>query len=263
MPPKQTSEQIDVRLDELEAFIKSNAASIATVDADSMLAALSKRQRQCPEADKFRKWLHKTESRMSLLQQQRVIAIFELLTSSSQQQEQKQEQTSPSQSTVTNVLRELMQSIIALEQMESPESLALQQTRAPPVLPPPAFPPQLAKDEMISVPPDGLCLSHTCVAAFHAKKWRDEHGETGYRRRQLRSEEQAEERQARCFRAQVVQLMREYAVFDQARAHYNQRALAIETGGMPEAIDIPFYAACLNGCIQVEPWVMLIGNELW
>ena len=54
MPPKQTSEQIDVRFDELEAFIKSNAASIATVDADSMLAVLSKRQMQCPEADKSR-----------------------------------------------------------------------------------------------------------------------------------------------------------------------------------------------------------------
>ena len=92
MPPKQTSEQIDVRLDELEALIKSNAASIATVDADSMLAVLSKRQKQCPEADTFRKWLHRTESRMPLLQQQRVIAIFELITSSSQQQEQKQEQ---------------------------------------------------------------------------------------------------------------------------------------------------------------------------
>ena len=50
MPPKQTSEQIDVRLDELEAFIKSNAASIATVDADSMLAVVSRRRKQFPEA---------------------------------------------------------------------------------------------------------------------------------------------------------------------------------------------------------------------
>ena len=87
MPPKQTSEQIDVRLDELHAFVKSNAASPATADADSMLAVLSKRQRQCPEADKFRRWLHRTESTMTRLQQQRVIEIFELLTSASQQQE--------------------------------------------------------------------------------------------------------------------------------------------------------------------------------
>ena len=53
MPPKQTSEQIDVRLDELQAFIESNAASIAAVDADSMLAVLSKRRKQCLEADNF------------------------------------------------------------------------------------------------------------------------------------------------------------------------------------------------------------------
>ena len=80
MPPKQTSEQINVRLDELEAFIRSNAASIATPDADSMLAVLTKRRRQSPEAEKFRRWLHKTESKMTRLQQQRVIDIFELLT---------------------------------------------------------------------------------------------------------------------------------------------------------------------------------------
>ena len=87
MPPKQTSEQIDVRLDELHAFVKSNAASLATVDADSMLAVLSKRQKQSPEANKFRNWLQKTGSKMTRLQQQRVIEIFELLTSASQQQE--------------------------------------------------------------------------------------------------------------------------------------------------------------------------------
>ena len=106
---------------------------------------------------------------------------------------------------------------------------------------------------MITVPPDGLCLSHACVAAFHLKKWRDEDGDTGYRLRKIRFEEQAEERPARCFRAQVVKLTREYALLDQARGHYNERALAIEAGGMPEDIDIPFYAVCLNGSIKVEP----------
>ena len=116
-----------------------------------------------------------------------------------------------------------------------------------------AFPPQLREAQMITVPPDGLCLSHACVAAFHSKTWRDEHGETGYRLREIRSEEQAEERQAHCFRAYVAKLMREYALFDQARRHYNERVLAIEAGGMPEDIDIPFYAVCLNGSIKVEP----------
>ena len=106
---------------------------------------------------------------------------------------------------------------------------------------------------MIAVPPDGLCLSHACVAAFNLKNCRDEHGETGDRLREIRSEEQAEERQARCFRAQVVKLMREYALFGQARGHYNERALAIEAGGMPEDIDKPFHAVCLNGSIKVEP----------
>ena len=235
MPPKQTSEQIDVRLDELEAFIRSNAASIATVDADSMLAVLSKRQRQCPEADKFRRWLHRTESTMTRLQQQRVIKIFELLTALSDKSSKSdtKARSSDTSQLSSDVLRGLKKAIICLEQQ-----LSRQESQATAA----TFPPQLPA-QMITVPPDGLCLSHACIAAFHSKKWRDEHGETGYRLGEIRSEEQAEERQAGCFRAQVVQLMREYAVFDQARAHYNQRALAIEAGGMLEAIDIPLYAA--------------------
>ena len=134
-----------------------------------------------------------------------------------------------------------------MEQILSAESLALEQTRAEL-----AFPLQLPEAQMITVPPDGFCLSHACVTAFHSKTWRDEHGETGYRLGEIRFEK-AEERQILCFCAQVVQLMREYALFDQARGHYNERALAIEAGGMPEDIDIPFYAVCLNGSIKVEP----------
>ena len=182
---------------------------------------------------------------MTRLQRQRVIEIFELLTALSDKSSKSdtKARSSDTSQLSSDVLRGLKKAIICLEQQ-----LSRQESQATAA----TFPPQLPA-QMITVPPDGLCLSHACIAAFHSKKWRDEHGETGYRLGEIRSEEQAEERQAGCFRAQVVQLMREYAVFDQARAHYNQRALAIEAGGMPEDIDIPFYAACLNGCIQVEP----------
>ena len=146
------------------------------------------------------------------------------------------------------LLQELKQVIERLEQKQSPASRALPQRRADPT-----FPAQLAQPQMITIPKDGLCLSHACVAAFDAQKWRDEHGENGYRIGENRSEEQAEEHQAHCFRAHVVQLMREYAQFDQTREHYHQRASAIASGTLPEDYDVPFYAACLNGCIEVVP----------
>ena len=146
------------------------------------------------------------------------------------------------------LLQELKQVLEHLEQEQSRASRALEQRRADP-----AFPAQLPQAQVITVPADGLCLSHACIATFHAQKWRDEHGEKGYRIGENRSKEQAEEQQAHCFRSQVVQLMREYAQFDQARGHYNQRAAAIAAGAMPEDDDVPFYAACLNGCIEVVP----------
>jgi len=146
------------------------------------------------------------------------------------------------------LLQELKQVIELVEQEQSPESRAVPQRR-----PYPAFPAQLAQAQMITIPADGLCLSHACIGAFHAQKWRDEHGEKGYRIGENRSEEQAEEHQAKCFRAHVVQLMREYAQFDQARGRYHQRASAIASGAMPEDYDVPLYAACLNECIEVVP----------
>ena len=37
------------------------------------------------------------------------------------------------------------------------------------------------------------------------------------------------------------------------RRFYCDRAVAIANGSLPEDKDIPFYAACLNGCIEVIP----------
>ena len=146
------------------------------------------------------------------------------------------------------LMQDLRLAIEFAKQQQSPESRAALQRR-----PAPLFPAQLPEPQLITVPPDGLCLSHACIGAFHAQKWRDEHGEKGYRLGENRSEEQAEEKQAKCFREYVVELMREYAQFDPARGHYMERASAIASGALPEDHDVPFYAACLNGCIEVVP----------
>ena len=146
------------------------------------------------------------------------------------------------------LMQDLQLAIEFAEQEQSPESRAALQRR-----PAPLFPAQLPQPQLVTVPPDGLCLSHACIGAFHAQKWRDEHGEKGYRLGENRSEEQAEEKQAKCFREYVVELMREYAQFDPARGHYMERASAIASGALPEDHDVPFYAACLNGCIEVAP----------
>ena len=47
--------------------------------------------------------------------------------------------------------------------------------------------------------------------------------------------------------------MFEYGEFDEERRFYCDRAVAIANGYLPEDKDIPFYAACLNGCIEVIP----------
>ena len=119
-------------------------------------------------------------------------------------------------------MQDLELAIEFAEQEQSPESRAALQRR-----PAPLFPAQLPQPQLITVPPDGLCLSHACIAAFNAEKWRDEHGEKGYRLGENRSEEQAEEKQAKCFREYVVELMREYAQFDPARGHYMERSSAL------------------------------------
>ena len=130
---------------------------------------------------------------MSRLQQQRVIEIFELLTSSSQQQEHatsasakrsasalsdkssksdtKARSSDTSQlssdldeggkrnsvekpESVLSVLRDLKKAIICLEQQ-----LSRQESQATAA----TFPPQLPA-QMITVPPDGLCLSLTLAS---------------------------------------------------------------------------------------------------
>ena len=92
------------------------------------------------------------------------------------------------------LMHDLKLAIELAEQERSPESQAVF-----PRSPVPFFPAQLAQPQLITVPADGLCLSHACIAAFHAQKWRDEHGEKGYRFGENRSQEQAEEQQAKCF----------------------------------------------------------------
>ena len=85
--------------------------------------------------------------------------------------------------------------------------------------PDPGYPAQLSGRQEVATPPDALCLSHACIA----------------------------------FRQHVVDLMLEYAQFDQERRFYHNRAVAIANGSLPEDKEIPFYAACLNGCIEVIP----------
>ena len=144
------------------------------------------------------------------------------------------------------MLQELTESIERMEQELSPtfegERLAK---------PKPAFPAQLSQYQMVTVPKDGLCLSHACGAAFDAKHWLASHGEDGWRNQGTRSQQETEEQQAKRFLANVLHLMHEYAQFDPARSYYHERASRIAAGALPEDYDLPFYAACLNGCIEV------------
>ena len=144
------------------------------------------------------------------------------------------------------LLQELTESIERMEQELSPTFEGQRLAK-----PNPAFPAQLSQYQMVTVPKDGLCLSHACVAAFGAKHWLASHGEDGWRNQGTRSQQEAEEQQAKRFLASVVHLMHEYAQFDPARSHYHERASRIAAGALPEDYDLPFYAACLNGCIEV------------
>ena len=45
----------------------------------------------------------------------------------------------------------------------------------------PECPAQLSERQEVPTPPDGLCLSHACIAAGDAKRWLAEHGEQGFR----------------------------------------------------------------------------------
>ena len=146
------------------------------------------------------------------------------------------------------LLEELSEVIERIEREQSPAFQGLRKTK-----PDPAFPAQLGEAQMVTVPCDGLCLCHACIGAYHAREWREEHGEKGSCIAGKCSQQKAEEHQARCFLAHVLQLMHEYAQSDPARTHYHERASKIAAGAFPEDYDVPFYAACLNGCIECVP----------
>ena len=61
----------------------------------------------------------------------------------------------------TAVLEELKLAVEFAEQEQSPE---LQSGR--PSRPAPVFPAQLEQSQLITIPPNGLCLCHGCIAAF-------------------------------------------------------------------------------------------------
>ena len=86
------------------------------------------------------------------------------------------------------LLQELTESIERMEQELSPTFEGQRLAK-----PNPAFPAQLSQYQMVTVPKDGLCLSHACVAAFDAKHWLASHGEDGWRNQGTRSEQEAEE----------------------------------------------------------------------
>ena len=113
------------------------------------------------------------------------------------------------------LFRELKESIERMEHESSPHRIP----KTPRARPRTGYPAQLSLDQEVTTPPDSLCLSHACIA----------------------------------FRQHVVDLMLEYAQFDEERRFYCDRAVAIANGSLPEDKDIPFYAACLNGCIEVIP----------
>ena len=63
----------------------------------------------------------------------------------------------------------------------------------------------------ISMPPDGLCLSHSCVAAFDANAWRETHRNDGFRSDGNRVVEQVEVAMAKLWRNAVTATMNRYA----------------------------------------------------
>ena len=97
------------------------------------------------------------------------------------------------------LFHELTEVIERMERELSPTFQGQPQARADP-----AFPAQLSQNQMVTVPRDGLCLCHACIAAYDAEQWCVSHGEEGWRNQGTRSEEEAEEQQAKLFLADVV-----------------------------------------------------------
>ena len=146
------------------------------------------------------------------------------------------------------LLEELKESIQRMERENAPTFVGPSPRNLDP-----EYPAQLSERQQVTTPPDGLCLSHACIAAGDARRWLAEHGEQGFRYPGDRTEEILDEQLAKAFRQHVVDLVLEYARFDEERRFYCDRAVAIANGSLPEDKDIPFYAACLNGCIEVIP----------
>ena len=144
------------------------------------------------------------------------------------------------------LLHDIKHEILRLEREAAPESGSPQSSR-----PDPEYPAQLHEYQIVTTPPDGLCLSYACIGASMAQRWKAEHGEQGFRIGCDRAREQLEWAQATRFRDEVVRLMQQYADFDSDRTCYRDRAASLARGRLPELEDLPFYAACLNGCIEV------------
>ena len=137
--------------------------------------------------------------------------------------------------------------------------------------------PHLPVPQEISMPPDGLCLAHSCVAAFDANAWRETHRNDGFRSDGNRVVEQMGVAMAKLWRNVATATMNRYAVAAreysgdanaatlssdahpargrtlQGEPDYAMRAEALANGELPELTDIPFYAYCLGGCIEVLP----------
>ena len=107
------------------------------------------------------------------------------------------------------LLEELKESIQRMECESAPTFVGTSQRN-----PDPGYPAQLSERQQVTMPPDGLCLSHACIAAGDARRWLAEHGEQGFRYPGDRTEEILEEQLAKAFRQHVVDLMLEYAHFD-------------------------------------------------
>ena len=107
------------------------------------------------------------------------------------------------------LLEELKESIHRMERESAPTFVGTSQRNLDP-----EYPAQLSERQQVTTPPDGLCLSHACIAAGDARRWLAEHGEEGFRHPGDRTQEILEEELAKAFRQHVVDLMLEYADFD-------------------------------------------------
>eukprot|EP00973_Karenia_brevis_P078202 10859326-Karenia_brevis.AAC.1 len=128
--------------------------------------------------------------------------------------------------------------------------------------------PQLDQEQEVTTPPDGLCLAYACVASFQAEEWRSCHNHSGYRHDGNVERIRAEKSMAEQWLGMVTSLMLAYASARGefmlppggagcilAEPDYKDRAAKLLQRGAeyPELLDVPFYAFCLGGRIEVLP----------